>query len=109
MKSLERTHRCGTKPRIPFEISRYGIRALRRANPLGPNRTVCPNMDLSYGANNACLDDFHCSTQAIFGAALVAHLSHYAIFFGQGAEIAGLINGLCQRLLAINMFAQLDG
>ena len=60
-------------------------------------------------ADDAGLDDFHGATQAITGAALIAHLcGHFHLFRGVTHQ-ARLVDRVRQRFLAIHVLAHLHG
>ena len=66
-------------------------------------------MQLEGFANDAGLDDFNGAAQAVFGAALVAHLRGQVLFLGQLTHEAGFLDRLDERLLAEAVFAHLHG
>ena len=106
--ALERALRCWPQPQIPIEVSRHGILPGRTGDPLRPDRAVGPNVNLLHRSDHTSLDDLNGAPQPIFGAALVAHLGHDFVIFGQLAQVASFVNRLGQRFLAVNVFPHLD-
>ena len=78
-------------------------------DPLRPNGPVRPNVKFFRRANDAGLNDFNSTAQSAAGAALIAHLGGELFLGGEAAHFAGFPDGLGERLLAIDMFAHLEG
>ena len=76
---------------------------------LRPDRTIGPHMNLAYFANDACLNQFHCSPNGLTGMRLVTHLSDDSLFSGNLGHQACLMNGVSQGLLAIAMLSHAHG
>ena len=66
-------------------------------------------MDLFDRTDDARLHDLDGPAESILRAALVAHLRHHFVVLGQFAQVPRLVHGLRQRLLAVHVFAHLDG
>ncbi len=66
-------------------------------------------MHLADRSDRAGLNDFHRAAEAIFSAALISHLGGDFIFGRHLAHHPRFVNRMGQRLLAIDMFAQLHG
>jgi hypothetical protein len=64
-------------------------------------------VDLANLAQRAGLDDFGAASQRGTVAALVTHLGHHLAAAGQLAELAGLSHAVRQRLLAVDVLADL--
>ena len=62
-------------------------------------------MNFSRFANNPRLDYFDGAAKTFFRAALIAHLCGEILFLCEGADDAGLVNGLHEGLLAKTMLS----
>jgi len=81
-------------PDAPFPAARWGGR---------------PEVDFAHRPDDSGLNTFDGPRRPSAALALVAHLGDDAGFLRQIAEVARLVNGLRQRLLAIDVFAQPHG
>src|SRR5436190_4281258 len=105
---LERPRLGRTQPDIPLEPFRNRVAPRWTRDALRPDRSVAPDVNLLHVADQPGMHDFYRAAQAVLGAALVAHLRDHPVFLGNFAQVTRFINGLSQRLLAVNMFSELD-
>ena len=73
-RTLERPHGSRTNPDVPIQGRGNRVFSHRTLHALRPHRAVRPHMNLVHLADEAVLDRLHGATQAVRGAALVAHL-----------------------------------
>src|SRR5262245_2459962 len=102
---LVRAHRCGTDPQIPVEVRRHRIFARRPVDPLRPNWAIAPDVQFGWVADQPSLNHFDGATQTAASTALIAHLCSDFPFFRETPQRPRLIDRVCERLLAINVFA----
>ena len=100
--------RCRAEPHVPIEVCGDRVFTGGSVDSLGPDRAIAPDVDFANIADDAGLNDFDSAAQAVFGAALVAHLSYHLVFAGELAEGSRFVHRMCERLLAIDVFAHLD-
>src|SRR6185503_17793795 len=83
------------------------VGALGAVDALRPDRAVGPDVNFLDPADQAGMNDFDGAAQAGLGAALVAHLGGELLLGGELSEDAGLVDGLHQGLLAVDVLAEL--
>jgi len=77
-----------------------------RPIPCGQIGRFVQMWNLAHLSDDAGLDAFDGAAQPVRRAPLIAHLRDDAGFVCQITQVTGFINGLCQRLLAIDVFAR---
>ena len=81
----------------------------RARNALRPDRAIGPDMNLPHRADHAGANPFVDERGALAGMALVAHLGDDLGALGRLAQHAGLVDRPGQRLLHVDVLAQLHG
>ena len=94
-------------PEIPIQVFRNRVGTFRATDALRPNRAVGPHVQLGDVTDEARLDDLHRATESVVGAALVAHLRGHFLLLGHLGHETCLVDGLCEWLLNVNVFAEL--
>ena len=104
-----RAHGRRADPPVPIQRRGDRVRAGRPIHALRPDGPVGPHIDLPHRPDEAGLNDLDRAAQAVFGAALIAHLGGDLVLLGELAEQPRFIDRVRQGLLAIDMFAHAHG
>ncbi len=100
-----RTFGGRTEESIPVECRRYFLRFYRTRKALRPDRTVGECVDTGHFTDFAVPNPVADFAHTVARSALVTHLGGYFVFVGKTGEQTRLVNGMCERLLAVYMFA----
>ncbi len=98
-----------SEPEVPRQAGRHGGRQLRALDRLVPvfAGPVGPAMDFADGADRAVAEDFDDSPRTAERVPLVSHLRDDVHFAGNLAHPPGFVNRMRERLLTIDVLAQL--
>ena len=93
------------EPEVPIKSFRHGRRLSRALNALRPpaRRPIGPDMNLAHCSDGAGADHFDRAARSFHGMPLLAHLGDDTGFGGDLPHASRFVNGMGQRLLAVDM------
>ena len=94
------------EPKVPIDFGGHLALAGGALQPLRPDRAVRPDVKFERLADESGLDHLNRTPQAVAGAALVPHLGGDVFLGGHAAKLTGFEDGLRERLLAVDVLAQ---
>ena len=97
------------KPQIPVQPLRHRRRTGRAAYALRPDGSIRPDVHLLHVTQHTGLNQLNVPTRVRVGMTLIAHLRGDLVFAREISQHACLENGVRQRFLTVDMFAQPDG
>src|SRR5256884_1032937 len=109
IRRMIRPHRRRADPQVPVNVFGDGRRVGGAFDALRPDWAVRPGVHFAYRADHVGLNPFDGGAERIAGVAAVAHLRGDLVFARGAGELARFVEVVRERLLAVNMLAELDG